>query len=108
MEAGPFKGVSGVSDLPLGLQLKGVVGKSNFNKAVYEGIQFHFELACDKICRIWRYSRLQHADFRASIDSSSSDLRTYHLHTLESRTSLEITLSFLREGGVDTGKPPLP
>ena len=31
-----FKGFSRVGDLPLGLQLKGVVGKSNFNKAVYE------------------------------------------------------------------------
>ena len=26
----------GLSDLPFGLQLKGVVGKSSFNKAVYE------------------------------------------------------------------------
>ena len=85
-----FQGVFlGLSDLPLGLQLKGVVGKSNFNKAVYEG--------ASNFTSSWRVTKSVESGgtvayntliSRASIDSSSSDLRTYHLHTLESRTSL--------------------
>ena len=85
-----FQGVFlGLSDLPLGLQLKGVVGKSNFNKAVYEG--------ASNFTSSWRVTKSTETGgaiayntliSRASLDSSSSDLRTYHLHTLESRNSL--------------------
>ena len=85
-----FQGVFlGLSDLPLGLQLKGVVGKSNFNKAVYEG--------ASNFTSSWRVTKSTETGgaiayntliSRASLDSSSSDLRSYHLHTLESRNSL--------------------
>lgn len=85
-----FQGVFlGMSDLPFALQLKGVVGKSNFNRAFYEG--------ASNFTSGWRLAKTVGSGnsvayntliSRSALDSLAVDARSYHLHTLESKATL--------------------
>lgn len=82
-----FQGIFlGMKDLPGQLQVKGVLGKSNFNRAIVSG--------APNFASSWRVSkplgsRLNLAyntlTSQAVFDTLNGDARTYHLHTLETK-----------------------
>ena len=89
----------GLSDLPFGMQLKGVVGKSNFNRAYFEG--------GSNFTSSWRVAKSVKSRgsvaynllvSQGALDSLGQDVRSYQLHTLESKASLQEHVVVL-EGG---------
>ena len=89
----------GLSDLPFGMQLKGVVGKSNFNRAYFEG--------GSNFTSSWRLAKSVKSRgsvaynllvSQGALDSLGQDVRSYQLHTLESKASLQEHVVVL-EGG---------
>lgn len=89
----------GLSDLPFGMQLKGVVGKSNFNRAYFEG--------GSNFTSSWRMAKSVKSRgsvaynllvSQGALDSLGQDVRSYQLHTLESKASLQEHVVVL-EGG---------
>ena len=76
----------GLSDLPGGMKLKGVVGKSNFNRPAFEGAM--------SFTSSWRVAKdvgekgnlaINTLMSRSALDSTFANERAYHLHTMESR-----------------------
>lgn len=79
----------GLSDLPRGMQVKGVVGKSNFNRPFFEG--------APNFTSSWRVLKNVNSQgtvaynmliSRSALDTLSLDARSYQLHTLECKASL--------------------
>ena len=89
----------GLSDLPGGMKVKGVVGRSNFNRSAFEGAM--------SFTSSWRVSKdlgekgslaINTLMSRSALDSTLTDERAYHLHTLESRVEVRKHVVVL-EGG---------
>lgn len=89
----------GLSDLPFGMQLKGVVGKSNFNRAYFEGgSNFTSSWRVAKSVKSRGSVAYNMLVSRGALDSLGLDARSYQLHTLETKAPLREHV-VLFEGG---------
>ena len=82
-----FQGVFlGMRDLPGQLEVKGVLGKSNFNRAIASGVpNFTSSWRVSKTLRSKVNLAYNTLTSQAVIDTLNGDARTYHLHTLEAK-----------------------
>ena len=95
-----FQGIFlGMKDLPGKLLVKGVLGKSNFNRSMVEWLP--------NFASSWRVSKpigdklnvaYNTLTSRAVLDTINGDARTYHLHTLETKMAWREHVVLL-EGG---------
>ena len=82
-----FQGIFlGIRDLPGQLEVKGVLGKSNFNRAIASGVpNFTSSWRVSKTLRSKVNLAYNTLTSQAVIDTLNGDARTYHLHTLEAK-----------------------
>ena len=82
-----FQGIFlGMRDLPGQLEVKGVLGKSNFNRAIASGVpNFTSSWRVSKTLRSKVNLAYNTLTSQAVIDTLNGDARTYHLHTLEAK-----------------------
>ena len=82
-----FQGIFlGMRDLPGQLEVKGVLGKSNFNRAIGSGVpNFTSSWRVSKTLRSKVNLAYNTLTSQAVIDTLNGDARTYHLHTLEAK-----------------------
>ena len=98
-----FQGIFlGMRDLPGQLEVKGVLGKSNFNRAIASGVpNFTSSWRMSKTLRSKVNLAYNTLTSQAVIDTLNGDARTYHLHTLETKAVLKEHVVLI-EGGWGT------